>query len=160
MTVHIDFDYDPDERPPVRKFRPPPAEDDDTKIARNDQQFADQLRRDITAAGEGGWRSQYYTGSSWDLIGWMGDSQFTYRKWKLARDDWTLTGDQAYLRQLLEAVDFNCPPDALAPIVDSIGVVAISAKHRRFHPLLPTFLILFTVYAALVIGITALVTLI
>jgi hypothetical protein len=90
---------------------PPPPDNDDAKVARREEEIARQLRIDIIYAGEGGWRSQYYTGLPSKLA--SSDQAHAYRLWQEARDTWTRTGDEQYLTALRDAVDFTCPPDAL-----------------------------------------------
>ena len=86
---------------------------DEAKVARFGEQVRSELTAAITAAGDGGWRSQYYTGTKTpaDLNYQQQDS---YQQWRTARDNWTQTGDEKYKTELLDAVDFAVPPDISA----------------------------------------------
>lgn len=91
-----------------KRFDPPEPTDDD-KVARRDREAAAQLQRDIRAAGEGGWRSQYFIGDP-DRLPYA--EQVAYSHWKAARDDYAHTGDLVHLDTVRDSTDFNCPPDA------------------------------------------------
>lgn len=104
------FKYNRTDRPRAEKTKvtpPPPPNDDDAKVARHEEQAATDLRNALWAAGEGGWRSQWYTGMSEHL---SYARQQPYTRWRAARDSWTVTGDSKYLKSMLAAVDFTNPP--------------------------------------------------
>lgn len=86
---------------------PPPPDDDDAKIARHEQQAAIDLRKAIQAAGEGGWRSPWYTGSSEHVTY---TRQRPYVLWRDARQEFAETGDITHLARMRDAVDFRNPP--------------------------------------------------
>jgi hypothetical protein len=88
-----------------------PPEDDDAKVARYERQAAEQLRSDIKAAGEGGWKSPWYTGSDDPLAS---SRVAAYNAWRGARQQWTMTGDVKHLQAVRDAVDFTNPPEASA----------------------------------------------
>lgn len=84
---------------------------DDAKVTRHKEEIARQLRTAILLAGEGGWRSPFSTGPfSTGLT--TGPDMRAYQAWREARDSWTTTGDERYLRALTDAVDFTIPPEA------------------------------------------------
>jgi hypothetical protein len=95
---------------------------DDEKVARHEQDLAAQLERDISAAGEAGWHSQYYVGSL------LYDHSSSYSGWRKARNAWTRTGDISKLREMTGYVDFDNPPGAVTPV----------ARPERRHPVLVT----------------------
>jgi hypothetical protein len=81
---------------------------DDAKVTRHEEETAQQLRAAILLAGEGGWRSPFYTGS----CSGVSEQERAYKLWRNARDEWTKTGDEKYLQALTDAVDFTVPPEA------------------------------------------------
>lgn len=81
--------------------------ENDAKVARHELELAERLSQDIRAAGEGGWRSQWYTGTSAVL---PSDRRSSYGEWRLARNEWTQTGNPGHLERMLSAVSFTIPP--------------------------------------------------
>lgn len=130
---------------PAPPPEPGPENDDNAKIARHEEELAGQLLIAIASAGEGGWRSPFYTGAAYTL---SSHQVHPYALWKNARDSWTTTGDRQYLEALLDAVDFTNPPEVpRRPVTgDAPARARLSRKMRQ-----GTLLAMLAVYAVIVL---------
>lgn len=122
---------------------PEPENDDNAKVARRQEELAGQLLIAIASAGEGGWRSPFYTGAAYTLS----SHQVTaYARWKDARDSWTATGDEKHLQAVRDAVDFTCPPEAPVAVAE---VPAAGTVWYRQVSLMQRSFLLVTVYTVI-----------
>lgn len=117
------------------------AADDDALVDEREEELAAELRAEITALGEAGWLSPFYTGHPLDLTHGGADPRFCrYRDWREERDQWAQTGDRSHLDGMLAKVTWTVPPrrEEVAPRVSAgvrdrplkawqIGLVAIGA---------------------------------
>jgi hypothetical protein len=102
-------------------------DDDDALVSEREEELAAELRAEITALGEAGWLSPFFTGSSYDLTHGAADPRhFRYKLWREDRDKWTQTGDPVHLTLMLRNVTWTVPPDG-----GEAGVpVTLPVRHR------------------------------